>query len=481
MRFGVTRAPGLTAPDGRWLNSEPLDLADLRGKAVLLDFWTASCINCRHTLPILARLETVFGERLQVIGVHSPKFPAERAPATVAEAIARLGVRHPVLNDPTLHLWRQYAVKAWPTLVLIAPDGRLVHAAAGEPDEAALAARIAEALGEAPPRLAPAFTLSPPPRAGRFRYPQRIRRLPLPIGRARFALADTGHHQIALLDEEGGDVARIGSGIAGPGDGPWGGARFDSPEGICADMAALWVADTGNHLIRRVDLASFTVTTVAGFGRRGRALSQPLPGPAAALASPADVATDGRRLFIANAGTHQILAYDFAYGMVEALAGSGAEGLHDGIGRDAVLAQPTGLDFAAGRLAFCDAESSAIRLLDPATGAVTTLAGQGLFDFGAADGGLASALFQHPEALAFDGADALLVADTLNGVIRRLDLGAGTVSTLETTCLDPLCLPAGAPRGLCPDGRGGFIVVESDNHRLLRLDPAAGTTTTFAA
>lgn len=480
-RFGATRAPALIAPGGVWLNAgQPPSLADLRGRAVLLDFWTTSCVNCHHTLPVLDALATRFGAALQVIGIHSPKFPAEKNPGHVAAALARLNIRHPVLHDPDLHLWGQYAVKAWPTLVLIAPDGRLVHAASGEPREDEWAALISAALGGEIPIPAAPSTM---PAAGtaRFRFPTKIRRLPLPLGRAVYALADTGHHQIVLLDAEGIEVARIGSGIPGPGDGPWGGARFLAPQGLCADAVALWVADTGNHLLRRVDLGSLTVTTVAGFGRRGPILRDALPGPLAALASPADVASDGRRVYIANAGSHQILAYDLSFGMVQPVAGSGAEGLYDGTGAGAVLAQPSGLDLGSGgRLAFVDAESSAVRLLDTASGAVTTLMGQGLFDFGDADGPAAEALLQHPEAIAFDGADALMIADTFNGTIRRLDLASGVLSTLRTQCLDDLCLPPGAPRGLCPAVGGGFIVVESDNHRLVRLDPAAGGTAHFA-
>ncbi|PWR22777.1 redoxin family protein [Zavarzinia aquatilis] len=480
-RFGVTRAPALVAPGGVWLNADPPPaLADLRGRAALLDFWTTSCVNCHHTLPVLDQLTARFGAHLQVIGIHSPKFPTEKNPAHVTAALARLNIRHPVLHDPELALWRQYAVKAWPTLVLIAPDGRLVHAASGEPREDEWAALISAALGgEVPAPEAP--PMAPATGTARFHFPAKIRRLPLPLGRAVYALADTGHHQIVLLAADGAEVARIGSGIAGPGDGPWGGARFNAPQGVCADAGALWVADTGNHLLRRVDLGSLTVTTVAGFGRRGPILRDALPGPLAALASPADVATDGRRVFIANAGSHQILAYDLSFGMIQPIAGSGAEGLYDGAGTGAVLAQPMGLDCGTGgRLAFVDAESSAVRLLDTASGAVSTVAGQGLFDFGDRDGTAAEALLQHPEAVAFDGADALMIADTFNGTIRRLDLAAGRLSTVGSTCLDDVCLPPGAPRGLCPAVGGGFIVVESDNHRLVRLDPSAGGTAHFA-
>jgi thiol-disulfide isomerase/thioredoxin len=486
--FGCTRAPALEAPGGVWLNTPgPLRLADLRGRLVILDFWTLCCINCVHVQPSLAAVEARFPGEVVVIGIHSPKFPAEKNPANVAAAIARLGIRHPILHDPGMHLWRQYAVRAWPTLVFISPDGKVIGAQSGEPDAARLLATVAEIVNTArtggtlvPADLPP--TPAPAP-SGRFAFPAKIKPLPLPLGRARFVLADTGHHQIVLLDAAGGEVARIGSGDAGPGDGPWGGARFHSPEGVIADAGAVWVADTGNHLIRRIDLGSFSVTTVAGVGRRGPIANDPLPGPIAALASPLDLEIDGRRLYIANAGTHQILTYDLAAGMVAPFAGNGAEGLVDGAGFDAVLAQPSALALSPDRrrLAFLDAETSAVRLADPATGAVTTLAGQGLFDFGDRDGSFAEALLQHPLALAWEDDRHLLVADSYNGTLRRLDLTAAQVSTLALACTDPVCLPAGEAAGLCAAGDGRFILADTNNHALMLIDPAAGTSATLAS
>ncbi|RJF80492.1 hypothetical protein D3874_25510 [Oleomonas cavernae] len=486
--FGVTRAPALEAPGGVWLNTPgPLRLADLRGRLVILDFWTQCCINCLHVQPSLAAVEARFPGEVAVIGIHSPKFPAERDPATVAAAIARLGIRHPVLHDPGMHLWRQYAVRAWPTLVFIGPEGRVIATQSGEPDPARLLAAVAEIVNAARTggTLVPAaLPLAPAPTpGGRFAFPAKIKPLPLPLGRARHVLADTGHHQIVLLDEAGGEVARIGSGEAGPGDGPWGGARFHSPQGVIADAGAIWVADTGNHLIRRIDLGGFTVTTVAGVGRRGPIANDPLPGPIAVLASPLDLEIDGRRLYIANAGTHQILAYDLAAGMVAPWAGNGAEGLVDGAGFNAVLAQPSALAFSPDRrrLAFLDAETSAVRLADPATGAVTTLAGQGLFDFGALDGGFAEALLQHPLALAWEDDRHLLVADSYNGTLRRLDRETAQVSTLALECTDPVCLPSGQAAGLCPKGDGRFILADTNNHALMLVDLASGTTATWAS
>ncbi len=126
------RAPELTGRGG-WLNtSEPLSLTRLRGKVVLLDFWTFCCANCLHVLDELRPLEEKYRDVLVVVGVHSPKFAHETEHEAVAAAVDRYEVHHPVLDDPDLDLWRQYAVRAWPTLVVIDPEGYVVAQAAGE-------------------------------------------------------------------------------------------------------------------------------------------------------------------------------------------------------------------------------------------------------------------------------------------------------------------------------------------------------------
>lgn len=130
------RAPRLR---GRgWLNSAPLTLDDLRGRWVVLDFWTGACVNCVHVLEELRPLE----DRVTVIGVHSPKFPYEATRSAVAHAVERYRVRHPVLDDADLHTWDAYAVNAWPTLVLIDQAGYVVAQVSGEGHVAELAGLI---------------------------------------------------------------------------------------------------------------------------------------------------------------------------------------------------------------------------------------------------------------------------------------------------------------------------------------------------
>ena len=127
------RAPELHGAGG-WLNTggRPLSLADLRGRIVLLDFWTFCCVNCLHVIEELRPLEERYADVLVVVGVHSPKFPHEADHAALAAAVERYELHHPVLDDPELRTWQQYAVRAWPTLVVIDPEGYVVSVAAGE-------------------------------------------------------------------------------------------------------------------------------------------------------------------------------------------------------------------------------------------------------------------------------------------------------------------------------------------------------------
>src|SRR3990172_3487358 len=128
----MVRAPDFP-PGLEWLNSDrPVSLKELRGKVVLLDFWTYCGINCMHVLPELDALEKAFPVELVIIGIHSAKFPNEREAGNVRQAILRHGLAHPVVNDDQFLIWRSYTVRAWPTLVLIDPQGYIVATLAGE-------------------------------------------------------------------------------------------------------------------------------------------------------------------------------------------------------------------------------------------------------------------------------------------------------------------------------------------------------------
>ena len=480
--FGIVRAPDLDRPGLTWFNvAAPPRLADLAGRLVILDFWTFCCVNCFHVQPILRRIEEAFATEVVVIGVHSPKFAHEREPRALEAALARYDIRHPVAHDPALVLWEEYCVRAWPTLVLISPDGRIIGQLPGEPHPD----RLVEGIGDMVAQFWSRGELTPTPpsppsarvAASRvLRYPGKIKPCPGANGETLWAVADSGHHQVVVVDDYGGEVARYGDGAAGFEDGEADLARFNGPEGLVCDATSIWVADTRNHAIRRVDRVSGKVTTVAGNGCRGLALGQGEPGQGVALASPWDLALVGGVLYFANAGSHQICSLA-ADGTVRPVAGSGAENISDGAAMIAELAQPSGLAACPGgkALYFADSESSAVRrlVLGPEP-RVETLVGTGLFDFGHTNGSLAQGRLQHPLGLAaVDG--RLFVADSYNSSIRVIDLAAGSIADLAV----PADLAAFEPAGIAADGPDRLLVSDTNNHRIVEMRLAEGISRTW--
>lgn len=478
------RAPEIARAAMTWFNvSGPLTLADLRGRIVILDFWTFCCINCMHVLPSLHRVEERFPQEVAVIGVHSPKFFAERDPENVAAAIARYGIAHPVVHDPNMTLWREYAVRAWPTLVFLDPEGYVIGQFSGEPD----ADRLVEAVGDLVEQARERQVLQPAPLfleqarepQGTLAFPGKIK--PLPEG--GWAIADSGHHRIVVADGAGALLKGYGSGAIGFADGAAHEASFHAPQGLIADATTIYVADTGNHAVRAIDRASGAVRTLAGIGRRGPILGATALAGDAALASPWDLELEGDRLYVANAGSHQLGVIDLARGTLARLAGNGAEALVDGEALEAAaLAQPSGLalDGPGRRLFFADSETSAVRVLDLERGEVTTLVGAGLFDFGHKNGPFAEARLQHALGLAWTSA-GLVVADSYNRAVRLLDLDTGQVRDIEPglTCRDPVCLPLGEPAGIAAADNGLLLLADTNNHRILELDPAGASYRTW--
>ncbi|HTW89506.1 MAG TPA: thioredoxin-like domain-containing protein [Candidatus Binataceae bacterium] len=481
-------APEIARPGLKWFNvAKPIPIASLRGRIVILDFWTEGCINCIQIIPTLRRIEERFPDQVVVIGVHSPKFANEKNVASVKDAISRYDIRHPIIHDPQMTLWRAYGVEAWPTLVVIGTDGNIVDVIAGEPDPDRFVAAIAKLViqsakaGELKP-VALDLTPLPEPK-GRYLFPGKLK--PVPGHVKRWALADGGHNQIVLLDDHGQELARYGSGEAGLLDGAKDEARFDHPQGLIASNDAIFVADTENHAIRRIDLASGAVTTLAGTAKRGMELGAAEPARTTALASPWDLEKKGDQLFFANAGTHQIGVLDLERGTVAVLAGTGEEGLRDGRAVSAALAQPSGLALSADgkTLYLADSESSAVRAItlsdDPR---IMTLVGAGLFEFGWVNGDFRKARLQHPLGIAVDG-DAILVADTYNSAIRELELATHQVIDFDGgkfTCVDPVCIPTREPAGIVVDTPDRILLVDTGNQRIDEYRPSAKTYHTWS-
>ncbi|MEU3337130.1 NHL domain-containing thioredoxin family protein [Streptomyces sp. NPDC002144] len=467
------RAPELVGKGG-WLNTgdQQYTLSDLRGRIVVLDFWTFCCINCLHVLDELRELEEKHADTVVVIGVHSPKFVHEAEHAAVVDAVERYGVEHPVLDDPELATWKQYAVRAWPTLVVIDPEGYVVAQHAGEGHVHAIERLVTELEAEHEAkgtlRRGDGPYVAPEPEPTTLRFPGKA--LVLPDG--TFLVSDTTRHQLVELEADGETVVRrIGSGARGFADGSAEVAAFNEPQGLALlDEAAVVVADTVNHALRRLDLATGEVTTLAGTGRQWWQGS-PTSGPAREidLSSPWDVALFGGKVWIAMAGVHQLWAYDPAGGTAQAFgsgggtvavtAGTTNEGLVDGPGPEAWFAQPSGLAATADRLWLVDSETSALRWVD-LDGTVRTAVGTGLFDFGHRDGPAGQALFQHPLGVTALPDGSVAVSDTYNHALRRYDPSTAEVTTLATDLREP------SDAVLVGED---IVVVESARHRLTRL------------
>lgn len=474
----MTKRARVRAPElqGRsWLNTggKQLSLAELRGRIVVLDFWTFCCVNCLHVLDELRELEGKHRDTVVLVGVHSPKFAHEAEPQAVVDAVERYGVHHPVLDDPELATWKQYAVRAWPTLVVIDPEGYVVAQHAGEGHAHAIATLVEELAaahaakgtlrrGEGP-------YVPPEPEATDLRFPGKALRLP----GGSFLVSDTTRHALVELDADGETVLRrIGGGERGLVDGPAEAARFSEPQGLAAlPDGRVAVADTVNHALRAYAPLTGEVSTLAGTGAQwwqGGATS----GPAreVALSSPWDVAWFQGKLWIAMAGVHQLWTYDPTAGTVAVAAGTTNEGLVDGPAHEAWFAQPSGLAVSTDgeRLWVADSETSAVRWVD-AKRYVHTAVGTGLFDFGHRDGPAEQALLQHPLGVTALPDGSVAIADTYNHALRRYDPATDEVTTLATDLreLSDAVLTESSARD-APQG-AEIVVVESARHQLTRL------------
>ncbi|MER5947389.1 NHL domain-containing thioredoxin family protein [Streptomyces sp. NPDC001904] len=454
------RAPELVGKGG-WINTDGRleGLADLRGRIVVLDFWTFCCVNCLHVLDELRELEEKHRDTVVIIGVHSPKFVHEAEHAAVVDAVERYGVEHPVLDDPELATWKQYAVRAWPTLVVIDPEGYVVAQHAGEGHAHAIERLVAELEAEHAAkgtlRRGDGPYVAPEPVAGDLRFPGKA--LLLPSG--NFLVSDTTRHQLVELAADGETVVRrIGSGERG-----FGPRSFNEPQGLALlDADTVVVADTVNHALRAVDLTTGAISTLAGTGKQWWQGS-PTSGPAREvdLSSPWDVAVFDGKVWIAMAGVHQLWTYDPRQETVAVAAGTTNEGLVDGPGAEAWFAQPSGLAATDDRLWVADSETSALRWVD-LDGVVHTAVGTGLFDFGHRDGAAGQALLQHPLGVTALPDGSVAVSDTYNHALRRYDPATGEVGTLATDLREP-------SDAVVVDGSGEIVVVESARHRLTRL------------
>jgi DNA-binding beta-propeller fold protein YncE len=495
------RVPPL--PEGlEWLNTAgPLELADLRGKFVLMDFWTYCCINCMHILPELKQLERAYPNNLVVIGVHSAKFETEKDSKNIVEAILRYQIEHPVINDANLAVWKRFGASAWPTIVLIDPEGYAVWGTSGEITAEQVDKILKPALSyyrkkglldETPLR----FDLETHrAQASPLRFPGKVL---ADEASGRLFIADSNHHRIVIVRFDGTLLQTVGSGAMGRADGDFASAQFNQPQGMALDGQSLYVADTENHLIRKVDLAAGKVATVAGVGQQAREpppLGKLLPPLKAALSSPWDLCLHQRDLYIAMAGPHQIWRMRLDRPGIGPYAGNGREDIVDGrllperpyqLGSSS-FAQPSGLATDGRWLYVADSEGSSIRAvpLDPRK-EVRTVVGTAhlpaarLFTFGDVDGPAGQARFQHPLGVAFYQG-RLYVADTYNNKLKMIDPATGAVKTLVGTGKpgrtdNPATFDE--PAGIAA-AAGKLFVADTNNHLIRVVDLADRSVSTL--
>lgn len=473
----LIHAPKLNAANLPWFNTRvPFDLPDFKGKLAILDFWTYCCINCIHVIPTLKRIEESFPDSVVVVGIHSPKFPGEKNTRNLEQAIRRYEIEHPVVQDVHFSIWKNYAIRAWPTLILVGPNGYIVGEYTGEPNPETLLNTIDGMLedfksenalfGNAKDLLlveksVDNQTLSFP---GKISYSFEDK---------EFALADSNHNQIVTADREGHITRRIGSGKIGNREGGFNEAEFFRPQGLCYQDGLIWVADTENHLLRKIDIKRETVTTCAGTGEQGAALKR---GKEVSLSSPWDVSVADGWLYFANAGSHQIGVYHIDEGTIEPFAGTSQEALIDGPRFTGAFAQPSGLSTGDNKLFLADSETSAIRSvrLDE-FGFIATYIGKGLFDYGDSDGKGRQALLQHPLGVHYSK-DKVYIADSYNNKVKVLDLKTQIVTTLDfvTEGVGPLWEPAGVI-----ELNNQLYVSDTNNHRILKIDLESRKAETF--
>lgn len=481
---GRVRAPEIDGGRG-WLNTDkPLSLAALKGKVVLLDFWTYGCINCIHIIPDLKKLEAKYPNQLVVIGVHSAKFQNEKDTENIRRIILRYELEHPVYNDSDFAVWQSYGVRAWPTQVLIDPGGYVIGSVSGEGNYDLIDRVVAKAVDEYRKRgeldEQPLKLVLERAKVGDLplAFPGKI--LADAAG-DRLFIADSNHNRIVITKLDGTLIDTIGTGERGSSDGEFTKASFYRPQGMALDGNTLYVADTENHLIRKIDLKERSVTTIAGTGQQSHEYFKEGAARSVGLNSPWDLQLVGRALYIAMAGPHQIWKLDLDKGEVSTFAGSGREARLDGSLLEAGFAQPSGITSDGKTLYVADSEANIIRAVDVAARQVRTVVGGDLFEFGDVDGSGDDVRLQHPLGLLAFG-DKLLIADTYNHKIKELDPIKKKVTTLVGTGkpgqTDGVSSSFYEPGGLSI-ANGKLYVADTNNHAIRVVDLKTHNTTTL--
>ncbi|CAM0872915.1 unnamed protein product [Alopecurus aequalis] len=473
-----------------WLNTAPLQFGrDLKGRVVILDFWTYCCINCMHVLPDLEFLEKKYKDKpFTVVGVHSAKFDNEKDLEAIRSAVVRYNVTHPVVNDGDMYLWRELGVNSWPTFVVIGPNGKVLAQIAGEGHRKDLDEVVGAALEFYDERkllqnnsLPLALEKDKDNRliTSPLKFPGK---LAIDVQNNRLFISDSNHNRIVVTNLDGEFISQVGNSEEGLLDGQFDTASFNRPQGLAYNSKknVLYVADTENHALREIDFVNETVRTLAGNGTKGSDYKGGGRGANQVLNSPWDVcyALSEETVYIAMAGQHQIWKHNIRDGVTEVFSGNGYEkNLNGSSSTNTSFAQPSGisLDHELQELFVADSESSSIRAVNLKSGGSRLLAGgdptfpDNLFRFGDHDGTGSDVLLQHPLGVVYASDKQIYVADSYNHKIKRLDPVTKKVTTIAGTgragYKDGPALSAqlSEPAGLIEVGDGRFLVADTNN------------------
>jgi thiol-disulfide isomerase/thioredoxin len=414
----VVRAPAFQ--EGlSWLNSDPLVLSELKGKYVLLDFFTFGCINCLNNLHTIKKLYERFRDELIVIGVHTGKFSHEKELESLQDALLRYEITYPVINDPEHMVADAYAARGWPTTILVDNRGYIAHHASGEQKLLEWTGRLSSC------GLSAKYKQQvDPEKSQTLLFPQKVFAAPNFL-----CIANTNANEIWLSDYNGQIIEVISA---------------DKPMGMAYRDNILYICESDS-------ISRYNVTT-----KSKQVLIKN-------LRNPYDIVIREDKIIVALAGSHLINVYNIEMKTLIESYGNKFEALRDGKADKCQLAQPSGLTQLDVILYFVDAESSSLRMIQD--GIVSTLIGEGLYTYGDSNSG--EILLQHPQGLCAGvigdgcGGGRLFIADTFNNKVKAYYPEDNSMITL----LEDLNEPSGISKKGCE-----LYIANTNEHEIIVFD-----------
>lgn len=436
----------ITNEQENWFNVvHPLTLEELQERVILVYFWSGSCINCYESLPKIKELQNEFGSKLVIIGVHSPMFMGEGDYLAVKKAVLRHDITYPVINDQNSRIMNNFALKEWPSFLVINPYGMVSKKFSGKNEVEKVGEYVSKQITKykfqisrnALPILLEKNNLIgnvlsyPTKLAYANNFNHKTRQIPA------IFIANTGQNSINITTITGESLLKIGSGKIGMADGSFDVATFNAPQGLLYADNKLYVADTGNNAIRLINFKENKVQTIVGNGARGGIIEEgDNDAKAISLSSPTDIEffPDENNLVISNSGTNQILLYNINEQDISIFAGSGVQGSDDGKYPNNSLAQTADMAVYGDKLYFVDSASSSLRFASE-DGEVKTLAKaievlkqNNSANFNSSDNKKYSIL-QSPKGLVVDDT-GVYISDSLNNRLKKYDFSTSQIRDL---------------------------------------------------